>query len=57
MSEELKPSSTTEPHAVGCWCEECELVWQEHQREHAEQDWISAYNGEMDRFYRDHPHG
>lgn len=46
-----------EPHDKNCTCSDCKRAWEEWEQEQAENERREAENREMERYYREHPHG
>ncbi len=46
-----------EPHHRDCPCADCQRLWEEWEQEQQENERREAENREMERYYREHPHG
>lgn len=44
-------------HDRNCPCKDCQRLWEEWEQEQQENERREAEDREMERYYREHPHG
>ena len=59
MTDNQPPAdaSVEKLHDQDCSCANCRRAWEEWMLEQAENERREAENREMERYYREHPHG